>query len=73
MLDDQALDEVYTQACYAMTALGEKHQPLFLARLALLLMKEVGDAPRIRAAIESAREGLDASPGATGQAGVSRL
>jgi hypothetical protein len=38
-----------------MTELGEARQPLYLARLALLLMKEVGDAGRIRAAIESAR------------------
>ena len=44
MLTDQELDEVYTRACYAMTELGEAKQPLFLARLALLLMKEVGDA-----------------------------
>lgn len=55
MLTDQELDDVYTKACYAMTELGEARQPLFLARLALLLMKDVGDAARIRAAIESAR------------------
>jgi hypothetical protein len=55
MLTDQELDDVYTRACYAMTDLGEAKQPLYLARLALLLMKEVGDAGRIRAAIESAR------------------
>ena len=55
MLTDQELDDVYTKACYAMTELGEARQPLYLARLALLLMKEVGDAGRIRAAIEAAR------------------
>ena len=55
MLTDQELDELYTQACHTMTDLGEAKQPLFLARLALALMKEVGDAGRIRAAIESAR------------------
>jgi hypothetical protein len=55
MLTDQELDEVYTQACYTMTEVGEARTPLYLARLALLLMKEVGDAPRIRAAIEAAR------------------
>jgi hypothetical protein len=55
MLTDQELDEVYTRACHAMTELGESKQPLFLARLALVLIKEVGDAARIRAAIESAR------------------
>lgn len=55
MLTDQELDEAYTRVCYAMTELGEAKQPLFLARLALLLMKEVGDAGRVRAAIEAAR------------------
>jgi hypothetical protein len=55
MLTDQELDDVYTRACHAMTELDEARQPLFLARLALLLMKEVGDAARVRAAIESAR------------------
>ena len=55
MLTDQELDELYTRACYAMTELGEAKQPLFLARLALLLMKEVGDAGRVRGAIEGAR------------------
>lgn len=55
MLTDQELDDVYTRVCYAMTELGEAKQPLFLARLALALMKEVGDAGRIRAAIDSAR------------------
>jgi Protein of unknown function (DUF2783) len=55
MLTNQELDEVYTQACHAMTELGEARQALYLARLALLLMKEVGEAGRIRAAIEAAR------------------
>jgi hypothetical protein len=60
MLSDQELDEVYTQACTTMTELGETQTPLYLARLALLLMKEVGDAGRIRAAIEAARAIPDA-------------
>ena len=55
MLTEQELDELYTRACYAMTELGEAREPLFLARLALLLMKELGDAERIRLAIEKAR------------------
>jgi hypothetical protein len=55
MLSDQELDEVYTQACTTMTELGEAQMPLYLARLALLLMKEAGDAGRIRAAIAAAR------------------
>jgi hypothetical protein len=60
MLSDQELDEVYTRTCQLMTELGEARTPLYLARLCLLLMKEVGDAERIRAAIETARpEGSD--------------
>jgi len=55
MLTDPELDEVYTQACSTMTEVGEAKTPLFLARLALLLMKEVGDVGRIHAAIETAR------------------
>lgn len=54
MLTDQELDEVYTEACHRMTELGAARTPLFLARLALLLMKEVGDAARIRAALQGA-------------------
>jgi hypothetical protein len=46
-----------TERCNAMTAL-ESRQALFLARLALALMKEVGDAARIRNVIEAARYGL---------------
>ena len=58
MLNEQELDDAYTRACYAMSELGEARTPLYLARLVLLLMKEVGDAGRVRAAIEAAREGL---------------
>jgi Protein of unknown function (DUF2783) len=58
MLTAEQLDDVYTRACYAMTELGEAKGELFLARLALLLMKEVGDAPRVLAAIEAAKQGM---------------
>jgi hypothetical protein len=58
MLTEQELDEVYTEACHTMTDLGEAKTPLFLARLALLLMKDVGDVERVRAAIAAAREPL---------------
>jgi hypothetical protein len=63
MLIDTELDEVYTQACHTMTQVGEAKAPLFLARLALLLMKEVGDAGRIRTAIETARQLPDPASG----------
>jgi hypothetical protein len=58
MLNPERLDDVYTRACYAMTELGAAKGELFLARLALLLMKEVGDAPRILAAIDAAKQGM---------------
>ena len=58
MLTDHELDEVYTRACYAMNELGESSTSLFLARLTLLLMKDVGDVGRIRVAIEAARSDL---------------
>jgi hypothetical protein len=58
MLNAEELDEVYTRACYAMTELGEAKGELFLARLALLLMKEVGDATRILAAVDAAKDGV---------------
>ena len=64
MLNPDQLDEVYTRACYTMTELGEKNTELFLARLSLLLMKEVGDSPRILAAIELAKSGMQPAPAA---------
>jgi len=58
MLNADELDEVYTRACYVMTELGAAKTEMFLARLTLLLMKEVGDAARIQAAISAAQEGM---------------
>ena len=58
MLNPDELDEVYTRACTTMTELGAAKTELFLARLTLLLMKEVGDSARIQAAIAKAREGM---------------
>jgi len=58
MLNAEQLDEVYTRACYTMTELGREKTELFLARLSLLLMKEVGDVARIQAAIEAAKSGI---------------
>jgi hypothetical protein len=48
------LDELYTELCHGMTPLGEPAIPAVLARLALLLMHEVGDAGRVRGAIHAA-------------------
>ncbi len=58
MLSPEELDEAYTRACYTMTELGEEKTDLFLARLSLLLMKEVGDSARVQAAIAAARAGM---------------
>lgn len=55
MLSEDELDEVYTRACHVMSALGDAGTRLYLARLVLLLMKDVGDPARIHAAIETAR------------------
>lgn len=60
MLNPEELDHVYTEACRSMTALGADKTELFLARLALLLMKEVGDSARILDAVEATRKSLEA-------------
>ena len=59
MLSSDQLDHVYTEACRTMTALGADKTELFLARLTLLLMKEVGDSARILDAVAAARESLE--------------
>ncbi len=56
-MNAQELDDVYTKLGYALTEVGEKDTPLVLARLALLLMKEVGNASAISLAIDAAVEG----------------
>lgn len=58
MMSPDELDEVYTRTCTVMTELGEARTEVFLARLALLLMKDIGDVARIEAAILAARSGL---------------
>ena len=50
-------DALYRDCCVAITDAGRERESLLLARLALLLFEEVGDAARCRAAIaEAARE-----------------
>ncbi|MDP9878006.1 hypothetical protein J2W25_002310 [Variovorax boronicumulans] len=53
-LAPQELDDLYTDLCYRLARAGEPATAQILARLALLLMHEVGDAARVRAAIEEA-------------------
>ena len=50
-----------SETCNAVTAVGEAQSELFLARLALLLMRELDDPPRIREAIAAAREEMPAA------------
>lgn len=56
--DDAQRDEAYRACCLAITAAGPRAESLYLARLALLLMEEVGDLPRCLAAIEAAGKDL---------------
>lgn len=53
-LAPQELDDLYTDLCYRMARAGEAATAPILARLALLLMHQVGDAPRVRQAIAEA-------------------
>lgn len=55
-MSEQELDETYTALCQALTQAGEARTPMILARLALLLMKQVGDARAVREAIASAAD-----------------
>jgi hypothetical protein len=53
----QEREALYRDCCLAITDAGPDRENLFLARLALLLIEQVGDAQRCRAAIaEAARE-----------------
>ena len=53
----QEREALYRECCLAITDAGRDRESLFLARLALLLIEQVGDAQRCRAAIaEAARE-----------------
>lgn len=58
MMNAQELDDAYTRLCYALTEAGEAKTPMVLARLALLLMQEVGDAARVTKAIDDAVAGF---------------
>lgn len=50
-------EALYRECCVAITAAGRERESLLLARLVLLLIDEVGDAARCRAAIaEAARD-----------------
>ena len=60
MMNAQELDDTYTRLCFALTAVGEQQTPMVLARLALLLMQEVGNVERVTHAIDAAVDGFAA-------------
>jgi len=51
-------EALYRECCLAITEAGREHESLLLARLALLLFEEVGDAARCRAALAEAARAL---------------
>ncbi|MCL4183335.1 MAG: hypothetical protein KJ011_07790 [Burkholderiaceae bacterium] len=58
LLSDTDRDQIYRAACLAISAAGPDRERLYLARLALLLMDELGDAGRCLRAIEAAAADL---------------
>ncbi len=63
VLSDIERDAIYTQLCQTLTEVGETRSTLMLARLALLLMERLGDAPAAAALIEDAASDLRAQDG----------
>ena len=53
-LTPAARDALYRDCALAIDAVGRERESLFLARLALLLMEELGDEARCRRALEAA-------------------
>ena len=57
-LPPEARDALYTRCAAAVSEAGRSREPLFLARLALLLFEEVGDEARCARAIDTALRAL---------------
>ncbi len=57
-LPADARDRLYATCAQAITEAGTAREPLFLARLALLLMEQVGDEARCRQALDEALRDL---------------
>jgi len=53
------LEQVYEALAQGIDAAGEGKAELFLAKLALLMAREIGDAERVKALIDSAGRNLD--------------
>jgi hypothetical protein len=60
------LESAYETLAMAIDAAGEQHEMLFLTRLALVLGHELGDIAAFRSAIQTALDGLEQVPSATG-------
>jgi hypothetical protein len=54
----ESRDRLYAACARAISAAGGEREPLFLARLALLLFEQVGDEARCLAALEQALRDL---------------
>jgi hypothetical protein len=57
-LSPEARDRLYAECARAISAAGAEREPLFLARLALLLFEQVGDEARCRDALAQALDDL---------------
>lgn len=57
-MSEQQFEELYTRLCHALTDAGEAATPAILARLVLLLMKELDEPAAIERAIGFALEGF---------------
>jgi hypothetical protein len=58
-MKEQVLDDIYTALCASITAVGESHAPLFLARFALLASERISDVAVVESLIAKARESLE--------------
>jgi hypothetical protein len=59
MSADEMVERLWEQLAEAIAAAGPEREALFLAKLALLLGREIGDAERVAAAIGVALRDLD--------------
>lgn len=57
-MDTEALETWWEELAHAVDAAGPEHETLFLAKLALLLGRELGDPDRCRELMRSALEDL---------------
>jgi hypothetical protein len=58
-MDQSDLETAYEALAQKIDSVGDEKTELYLAKLALLLAKEVGDLPRVLDCIEGAGKSLD--------------